>query len=81
MTSCKIALNKASSSLRKWFSFGMPAPFFLEIDKAGGISQLALVGSSGIEIIDLFVLNMVRDAAPFPPIPDYLGLSRYQVTD
>lgn len=44
------------------------------VKKDGTLRLIELTRSSGIGILDRYSLNTVRLAAPFPPIPDRLGV-------
>ena len=43
----------------------------------GSISDLRLAKSSGSPELDQFALNLVRQQAPFPPIPPEIGVSSW----
>jgi TonB family protein len=43
------------------------------VRKDGSLRLVKIVQSSGFEILDRYIANAVRLAAPFPPIPDRIG--------
>jgi protein TonB len=43
----------------------------------GSISDLQLARSSGSQELDQFALKLVRQQAPFPPIPPEIGMSSW----
>ncbi len=49
------------------------------INKDGSIAQLFLVQSSGDKQFDEMVLESIRYAAPFPSIPNHLGIEKYRL--
>lgn len=49
------------------------------IDTQGRLLEYALVKSSGVAGLDDAALQLLREAEPFPAIPDALGLNRYDV--
>ena len=49
------------------------------INKDGSIAQLFLVQSSGDRQFDEMVLESIRYAAPFPSIPNHLGIEKYRL--
>jgi TonB family protein len=49
------------------------------INKDGSIAQLFLVQSSGDRQFDEMVLESIRYAAPFPAIPNHLGIEKYRL--
>jgi periplasmic protein TonB len=64
--------------------FGLPlegvARYSMTIDRSGQLVQLAVARSSGAPILDEAGEGMIRQAAPFPPVPaDYPG-SEIRVT-
>ncbi|MBI2467231.1 MAG: energy transducer TonB, partial [Candidatus Rokubacteria bacterium] len=44
------------------------------VKKDGSLRLVDLVRSSGVAVLDRYSVNTVRLAAPFPPIPDRLGV-------
>jgi TonB family protein len=44
------------------------------VRKDGSVRMVELMHSSGVGVLDRYSLNTVKLAAPFPPIPDRLGL-------
>lgn len=44
----------------------------------GSITDLQLAKSSGSPELDQFALNLVRQQAPFPPIPPEIGTSSWR---
>ncbi|MFQ5899210.1 MAG: TonB family protein [Candidatus Methylomirabilia bacterium] len=59
------------------------------IAKTGDLTFVELRRSSGVELLDLYALNAVRLAQPFPPIPDsvsrgvvgIMGIFTYRIVD
>lgn len=49
------------------------------IRKDGSVQVVELVRSSGVRVLDTYSLNAIRLAAPFPPIPERLGLDQVAV--
>jgi protein TonB len=41
--------------------------------KDGSLREVEIVQSSGVTILDRYLVNAIRLAAPFPPVPDRLG--------
>lgn len=52
----------------------------ITILKDGQLEKVEVVDSSGHEILDTAALQSVRDAAPFPPIPEETGLDRIEMS-
>jgi periplasmic protein TonB len=52
----------------------------LLIDRAGSLLGAKLVRTSGIGVVDDVGMGMIRRAAPFPPVPDYMGGERIVVS-
>jgi protein TonB len=51
----------------------------LELSRSGGVLHLELLTPSGYVPLDRSVIRAVRDAAPFPPFPHFLGLDTLAV--
>ena len=51
----------------------------LELSRSGRILNLELLTPSGYDPLDRSVIRAVRDAAPFPPFPHFLGLDTLTV--
>jgi protein TonB len=51
----------------------------LELSRSGRILDLELLTPSGYDPLDRSVIRAVRDAAPFPPFPHFLGLDTLTV--
>lgn len=59
------------------------------IAKSGDLEAIELRRSSGIPVLDLYALNAVKLAQPFPPVPDSVsrgvlpikGIFTYQIVD
>jgi protein TonB len=51
----------------------------LELSRTGRILDLELLTPSGYDPLDRSVIRAVRDAAPFPPFPHFLGLDTLTV--
>jgi protein TonB len=53
--------------------FGLPvegvAIYYITVDRRGNVTRIALVGSSGVPALDKAGERMIRNAAPFPPLP------------
>lgn len=56
---------------------GVTVPDFF-IKKDGTLTHLKLLASSGDKEFDDLVLKAIQKAAPFPPIPDHLGINVYK---
>jgi len=41
--------------------------------KDGTLRLVEIARSSGVAVLDRYVLNAIRFAAPFPPVPDQIG--------
>jgi TonB family protein len=55
-------------------SKGLQAIVFLAIDRAGHVEQLRIEKKSGNVLFDESLLRAIKQAAPFPPLPDdYAG--------
>ena len=53
----------------------------LQLKKAredGSLAHLAMITSSGDQEFDRLVIESIKQAAPFPPIPKHLGIKRYK---
>jgi TonB family protein len=54
-------------------SLGLPLEgtvvYLIEIRADGALGQVALARSSGADVLDQTALTMIRQAAPFPPLP------------
>jgi len=55
-----------------------PARISFELDEGGELTELILISSSGDQHFDTLVLESIKQAVPFPPIPKHLGLKRYR---
>lgn len=77
----KVAFNKASRTLKDLLgNYGHKASFYLEINKDGSLKQLLLSISTGVIVLDDFLLETIQQMAPFPPIPNHLGLDSFVIT-
>lgn len=56
------------------------ALFELTIDRSGTLLNLRLVRTSGVGTLDEVGTDMVRRAAPFPPVPDHIGGERVRLS-
>jgi TonB family protein len=50
------------------------------IAKDGRLAYLDLRRSSGVRVLDVYAMNAVRLAQPFPPVPDRISLTGFPVT-
>ncbi len=50
------------------------------IDEKGQASEIILVQSSGIKNLDKIVLQNIKTASPFPPLPKHFNMKNYKVT-
>lgn len=50
------------------------------IAKDGRIAYLDLRRSSGVRVLDVYAVNAVKLAQPFPPVPDRISLTGFPVT-
>lgn len=55
-----------------------PISISFEINEDGSLAHLAMVTSSGDKEFDRLVVESIKQAAPFPPIPKHLGIKRYK---
>lgn len=51
----------------------------LIINKDGSIDTLDLITSSGDQRFDALIIDSIKYAAPFPPIPVHLGIDKFQL--
>lgn len=56
-----------------------PALLHVIIRKDGSLKELDLVESSGNRLYDQFHLKVIRQANPFPAIPEHLGVSEFKL--
>jgi len=52
----------------------------LSLDADGSLFQILLTSSSGIPGVDQGTLDVIRNAAPFQPLPQHYDLSRLHIT-
>ena len=50
------------------------------IDRDGRLRDYGIEGSSGYDLLDRAVIDMIERSRPLPPIPDHLGQSRLALT-
>ena len=50
------------------------------IEKTGNVSKVKILKSSGFSILDTAMVDTIRQAAPFPPLPDAMKKERLVVT-
>jgi len=71
-------VSRAHSFHTRPLAVARPASITFEIGKNGELTSCALLSSSGSKEFDDLVMESLKRAEPFPPIPDHLGISRYQ---
>lgn len=72
------ALRGISTGIRAKAQYDVHVSFI--VDATGGVGGLRVVQSSGSPELDSAAVEMVRRAAPFPPIPPEAGRSSWQFT-
>ena len=55
------------------------ATVYIEVSRSGSLLKIELRIPSGYDPLDRSVIHAVRDAAPFPPFPHFLGLDTLTV--
>lgn len=76
--SMRMAVANADPSMQKLYSkFGRHVKFFLEINRDGSIKNLELTPKTALDDFNIFFINAIRSAAPFPPIPNFFKNSSF----
>lgn len=75
----KIMFSKEGKTLKRMLMTSAVEPIntYVEIGKDGNLTSLQLLKSSGNQMFDEFWLRVIRYAAPFPPIPNHLGIDKF----